>query len=191
MTAARIAFALLLGLLAPAAAAAPMPTPAPAAHALDTVATFQLRTRWGQRVRGAFPDTDAVVEALPDGRHRVRVTLVTGALEIPDSPRYTRMARGPRFFDAARHPHATFVSAPFEPALLERGGALPGTLMLRGVSRDAVFEIEPASCEAPGRTCDVVAHGSVQRDDYGLDGLPLLLGNRVHFSLRARYADGP
>lgn len=189
MTAARIALALLLGLLAPAVAAAP----APAIHfvgpgALDTVATFELRTRWGQRVTGAFPDTDAAIEPLPDGRHRVRIGIATGALEITGSIRYTRLARGPRFFDAARHPHATFVSAPFEPALLNRGGALPGTLTLRGVSREAVFEIDAAACDAPGRACDVVAHGTVRRDDYGLDGLPVLLGNRVHFTLRVRHA---
>lgn len=187
---ARIALVLLLGLLAPTGAARPAPAIDVGALALDTVATFQVRTRWGQRVSGAFPDTHAVVEVLPDGRHRVRVDIATGAAEVAGSSRYTRLARGPRFFDAERHPRATFVSAPFEPALLDRGGVLPGTLTLRGVSREATFEIEPAGCDAPGRACDVVAHGTVERDDYGLDGLPMLLGNRVHFSLRARHADG-
>jgi polyisoprenoid-binding protein YceI len=184
------ALALLVGLLAPIAVAGPPSSSDARAHALDTVATFQLRTRWGQRVTGAFPDARAAVEALPDGRHRVRVALATGALEITDSTRYTRLARGPRFFDSERHPHAVFVSAPFEPALLAQGGPLPGMLTLRGVSRDAAFEIEPATCDAPGHACDVVARGAVQRDEYGLDGLPMLLGNRVHFTLRARHADG-
>lgn len=186
--------ALLVGLGAgpfvPVAVAGPPASVDAQALALDTVATFQLRTRWGQRVTGAFPDARAVVEALPDGRHRVRVALATGALEITDSARYTRLARGPKFFDSERHPHAVFVSAPFDAALLERGGPLPGMLSLRGVSRDATFELESSTCDAPGHACDVVAHGVVQRDDYGLDGLPMLLGSRVHFTLRVRHADG-
>ncbi|WP_189457297.1 YceI family protein [Cognatilysobacter bugurensis] len=190
MIARSLALALLLGLLAPAVNAGEPAALEPGTHTLDTVATFQLRTRWGQRVIGAFPDTDVVLEAMPDGRQRVRVALATGALVIADSTRYTRLARGPRFFDSERHPHATFVSAPFEPALLERGGPLPGTLTLLGESRPAAFEVEATGCDTPGRACDVVAHGTVERDDYGLDGLPMLLGNRVHLTLRVRHADG-
>jgi polyisoprenoid-binding protein YceI len=150
---------------------------------------FHLRTRWGQRVMGTFPQYAGDVERLSDGRRRVRVTLATGTVEVVGSPRYTRLARGPRFFDAAHYPQLTFVSEPFEPALLERGGALAGTLTLHGVSRAEVFEVEPAPCMRPGIACDVVAHGSVQRDDYGLDGLRVLLGNRVHFRLHVRHSD--
>lgn len=154
-----------------------------------TVFEFHLRTRWGQRVDGRFPQYAGAVEHLPDGRRRVRVMLATAAVEVAGSPRYTGLARGPRFFDAARHPQLTFVSEPFAPALLERGGALAGTLTLHGTSRAEVFEVEPATCAQPGIGCDVVAHGTVQRDDYGLDGLQLLLGNRVHFRLRVRSGD--
>lgn len=158
---------------------------------VHTAFEFHLRTRWGQRIEGRFPQYDGGVERLPDGEWRVRVALATGAVEIADSPRYTRHARGPRFFDAGRHPQLTFVTAPFEPALLERGGALAGTLTLNGVSRTEVFEVEPATCARPGVDCDVVARGAVQRDDYGLDGLQILLGNRVHFRLRVRSSDVP
>jgi polyisoprenoid-binding protein YceI len=158
---------------------------------VHTAFEFHLRTRWGQRVEGVFPQYDGTVEPLPDGRRRVRIALATGAVEIVDSPRYTKLARGPRFFDAARHPQLAFVSEPFVPALLERGGVLAGTLTLHGVSRTEVFEVEPASCARPGIDCDVVARGSVQRDDYGLDGMRLLLGNRVHFRLRVRHGEIP
>lgn len=156
---------------------------------VHTAFEFHLRTRWGQRVEGRFPQYDGAVERLPGGERRVRVALATGAVEIADSPRYTKLARGPRFFDAVRHPQLTFVSAPFAPALLERGGELAGTLTMHGVSRTEVFEVEPTTCTRPGIDCDVVAHGTVQRDDYGLDGLQILLGNRVHFRLRVRSSD--
>lgn len=157
---------------------------------VHTAFEFHLRTRWGQRVDGRFPRYDGGVEYLPDGRRRVRIVLETGAVEVGDSPRYTELARGPRFFDAAQYPQLTFVSEPFLPALLERGGALAGTLTLHGVSRTEVFEVDPATCARPGIDCDVVARGSVQRDDYGLDGLRVLLGNRVHFRLHVRHSEG-
>jgi polyisoprenoid-binding protein YceI len=181
----RSAAALLLAslcLLAPASQAQFDP--------IHTSFEFHLRTRWGQRVDGRFPLYDGGVEHLPDGRRRVRIALATDALEIGGSRRYTELARGPRFFDAARYPQLTFVSEPFSPALLEHGGALAGTLTLHGVSRTEVFEVEPASCARPGVDCTVVARGSVQRDDYGLDGLRVLLGNRVHFRLHVRHGEG-
>lgn len=169
--------------------------PAPAARAqaepVHTAAfEFHMRTRWGQRVDGTFARHEGSVKRLPDGRHRVRVALATDTVEIRGSARYTGLARGPRFFDAARHPELVFVSEPFPPSLLERGGALAGTLTLHGTSRPEVFEVEPAGCARPGVDCDIVAHGTVRRDDYGLDGLRMLLGNRVHFRLSVRHSEG-
>ncbi|MFC0676462.1 YceI family protein [Lysobacter korlensis] len=172
-----------LGLLAGDALAAQ-------ADPVETAVSFQLRTRWGQRVAGTFPEREATVERLADGRHRVHVVLATGSVEILASPRYTQLARGPRFFDAERHPQITFVSTAFAPELLERGGPLGGTLTLHGVSREETFQVEPSACARPGHDCDVIAHGTVQRDDYGLDGLQMMLGNRVHFTLRVRHAKG-
>jgi polyisoprenoid-binding protein YceI len=149
---------------------------------------FQMRTRWGQRVVGTFPRFDGELRELDDGRRQVRVEFDTAAVQMRGSPRYTAIARGPRFFDAARHPRATFVSEPYSPEMLTRGGALRGTLTLRGVSREETFELAPAACAAPGRDCDVVAHGQVRREDYGLDALQWVLQGRVHFTLRVRLA---
>ena len=152
---------------------------------------FQLRTRWGHRVVGEFARHDGEVRSFDDGRRQVHVVLDTASVRIAESSRYTAMARGPKFFDSARHPRIVFTSEAFPPALLERGGALRGELTLRGVSRAEVFDVEPAACARPGIDCDVIARGSVERDDYGLDGLQMVLGNRVQFSLRVRVAASP
>lgn len=176
-----LASVLALSLCAPAIAAQ-----------FDPAATafgFHLRTRWGQRVVGVFPQYSGEIRRIDDAHRQVRIVLDAGAVQLDGARRYTAAARGPRFFDAARHPRITFVSEPFSMTLLQRGGALRGALTLRGVTREELFEVLPSTCARPGHDCDVVAHGSVRRDHYGLDGLQALLGNRVHFSLRVRLAD--
>ena len=150
---------------------------------------FELRTRWGQRVVGTFPRYDGEVSTLPDGRHQVRIVLVTDAVEVAGSERYTALARGGSFFDAAQYPVIEFVSEPYTAALTHDGGVLRGRLSLHGTSHVETFLLSPASCARPGRECDVVARGSVRRVDYGLDSWQLALHNRVYFTMRVRLQD--
>ncbi|RPE80060.1 YceI family protein [Vulcaniibacterium tengchongense] len=152
---------------------------------------FELRTRWGQKVAGDFPRYEGEVETLPDGRRTVRIRLATGAVRVGDSERHTRLARGPRFFDAERYPLIEFVSEPHPYALVQDGGRLRGKLTMHGVSRIETFVIDPAGCARPGRDCDVVARGSVSRADYGLDGWQFALLDRVRFTLRVRLRPEP
>lgn len=147
---------------------------------------FELRTRWGQRVEGTFPRYDGELIVLPDGRLQVRIRLATAAVEVAGSPRYTALARGKRFFDAAHHPLIEFVSEPHPPALAHTGGPLRGRLSMRGVVRLETFTMAPAACARPGRDCDALASGSVDRRDYGLDDWRFTLGDTVRFDMRLR-----
>jgi polyisoprenoid-binding protein YceI len=173
--------------------------PAPAASAVAPVQSsvqafdprytrfgFELRTRWGQRVIGMFPDYEGEVTLLPDGRHLVRIVLRTGGVTVAESERYTAMARGPSFFDSARHPLIEFESDPHPELLIRAGGRLRGRLTMHGVSRIETFYLAPAVCDRPGKDCDVVASGSINRTDYGLDGWQLALTDRVRFNMRVR-----
>lgn len=152
---------------------------------------FQLRTTWGQRVTGAFPDYDGELVVLADGRHQVRIRLHTGAVRIEGSEHYTRIARGENFFDVTRYPLIEFVSEPHRIELVHDGGRLRGRLTMHGVSRMESFTLLPATCARPGVDCDVVARGSVDRNDYGLDEWQLLLRDRVRFTMRVRLAEAP
>lgn len=147
---------------------------------------FEVRTRWGQRVGGEFPRYEGEVVRLADGRRQVRIRLAAGAVEVADSPRYTALARGEGFFDAARHPQIEFVSEPITNATLIDGGALRGRCSIHGISRTETFVLRPSACAQPGIGCDVVAHGNVRREDYGLDGWQFALRNQVRFDLRVR-----
>ncbi|MDQ3511800.1 MAG: YceI family protein [Pseudomonadota bacterium] len=147
---------------------------------------FEMRTRWGQRIRGTFPEFDGEVIALPDGRQQVRIRLETGAVEVAGSARYTAMARGPRFFDAKRHPLVEFVSDPHPASLVQTGGPLSGRLSMCGVSRIETFQLAPPQCARPGRDCNAVAAGTVDRGDYALRDWRLVLDDAVRFQLQLR-----
>jgi len=147
---------------------------------------FELRTRWGQRVEGAFPRHQGRVNVLSDGRQQVQLTLSAAAIEVEGSEYYTVMARGPQFFDATRYPYIDFLSEPHRLELVHDGGRLRGKLTLHGVSRTESFILQPAECARPGRDCDVVATGVINRADYGLSGYRLALSDRVRFTMRVR-----
>lgn len=159
------------------------------ASPIDSVASrvgFSLTTRWGQVLEGRFPTVHGEVDELPDGRHQVRLQLSTRDVEIVGHPGYTRFTRGGGFFDADHWPQVEFLSDAYAPALLQHGGALAGTLRIRGVHRREVFEIAPAGCARPGRDCDVVATGTIRRGDYGMDRWKFAVSAEVGFSLRMR-----
>src|SRR3546814_16841456 len=84
------------------------------------------------------------------------------------SPTCTRLTRGDGFFEADRFAWVEFVSDPYPDELMREGGRLGGSLTIRGVERRESFVIRPATCEAPGVACDIVARGSINRDAYGL-----------------------
>lgn len=175
------------------ASAQALPRGEASGRVLDTARSeigFALRTRWGQALRGRFPQWSGVIETLPGGAHQVRLSLATDAVEIDGSHTYTRLARGPGLFDAEHHPEVVFVSDPYGPALLREGGDLGGVLSIRGVSRQERFRIEPAGCERPAIECDVVGQGDIRRSRYAMEGYGYAVADRVRFTLRIRTA-GP
>lgn len=149
-------------------------------------AGFSLGTRWGQALEGRFPDVRGQVAVLADGRHQVWLALDTRTVEIVDHPGYTRFTRGGGFFDAAEWPQVQFTSEAYAPELLREGGLLGGRLRIRGIERRETFRIEPAACARPGRDCDVVATGRVQRANYGMTRWGFAISPDVVFVLRIR-----
>lgn len=179
----------MIGLLA--CAAVPAQEPVSAQRSFDAQHTrfrFDVRTRWGQHIGGTFPRHEGALTRLADGRQRVRVRLDARAVQVAGPARYTTHARGPKFFDSARHADIEFVSDPHPPALLRDGGALRGTVLLHGQRRAETFAVEPSRCARPGEDCDIVARGRVSRAAYGMDAWSVALADAVLFTLRVRYA---
>lgn len=147
---------------------------------------FTLKTRWGQVLRGRFPEYAGSVERLADGQRRVQLRLQAREVVIDDHPNYTRYTRGEGFFDAERFAEVSFVSDPYPPALLREGGTLSGVLQIRDTRRAERFQIAPSTCARPGEDCDLVAVGSVRRSDYGVDRWMFAVSDQVRFTLRLR-----
>ena len=152
---------------------------------------FQLRTRWGQQLQGRFPRFDGKVVQLADGRQQVTLRMYTRDVEIVDHPRYSQWARGDSFFATQAWPEVIFVSRPYMPEVIRRGGRLDGQLEIRGVSRAETLEVQPAACDRAGLDCDVVVTGTVRRSDYGMDAFGLAMSDRVVFVLRSRLLEAP
>lgn len=154
-------------------------------------AGFTLHTRWGQALEGRFPTLRGQVDALGHGQFRVRLVVMTDDVEIVGHPGYTRFARGRGFFDAQRWPQVEFLSDPYGVELLREGGTLGGILRIRGVQRREQFRIQPSGCEAPARDCDVLASGTIDRHDYGMDRWRIAVRDDVQFRLRLRLHEAP
>ena len=147
---------------------------------------FTLHTRWGQTLHGRFPAVEGRVEVDADHRRRTYFKLDASLVEIIGSPRYSRFARGPRFFDAERYPEVEFTSDPYPAALLRDGGALAANCACAASAASA--SVAPSTCERPGLDCDIVVHGTVRRSKYGLDSWQMALRESVVFTLRVRLA---
>ena len=147
---------------------------------------FELRTRWGLKLEGVFPRFEGELRQLPDDRQQVQLRMFTQDVVIEGYPRYTEWTRGDQFFDAERYPVVSFVSRPYDKALLVSGGPLAGDLTIRGITRPKTLDLAPSTCERPALDCDVVATGAVRRSDYDMDAWQLAVSDRVVFVLRAR-----
>ena len=147
-------------------------------------AGFRVKLVWLVGIRGDFPGVQGTVdidrfhnEAVVDAHIDARSVHMRVA-------GYAEWVRSPEFFDAGAHPDIHFVSQPFPLRRLQRGGELPGSLTLRGVTGPVRFTLEAAACARPGRDCPIVAHASVRRSAFGMRSRAGLLGDRVDLDLR-------
>ncbi|NLA66833.1 MAG: YceI family protein [Gammaproteobacteria bacterium] len=163
---------------------AAMPVRAAEIDAARSEIGFSLVTRWREVVDGRFPVFNGRLTRLADGRQQVRLALSAADVEILGNLRHTHLTRGRGFFEAERHPWITFVSDPFDPALLVEGGALPGVLEIRDIQRHEAFTVLPSACDRPALDCPVLAAGIIDRGDYGMTRWTFAIGRKVRFQLR-------
>lgn len=123
-------------------------------------AEFGVRVLWFGKIVGRLDDLQGTLDLDRRGGVATVDVHVAAAAVRMDDRRYADWARGPDFFDAARHPQIRFVSQPFPLDRLQQGGALEGTLTLRGISRPVRFELLPQPCLAA--TLDLAAAATVR-----------------------------
>jgi polyisoprenoid-binding protein YceI len=100
----------------------------------------------------------------------VQVSVDVASLHM-DDPTQNRLALGPTMLDAAHYPIMRFDGHC-------QGARLVGELTLHGVTRPLTMMVKRSGTH-------VAAIGVIQRRDYGIRGLPGLVGPHVHFRLDA------
>jgi len=164
---------------------------APAAHA-QVWAFDSARSRAAFDVRllylfGLHGDFGTVRGALRVDRAR-NTASVDAQIDANDlhmrSLRYEGWAKSAEFFDASHFPQIAFSADPFPLSRLTAGGAIEGTLTIRGNARHATFQIDHAECDAPlSGACAVVAQGALRRSDFGMRSRRGALSDKVALSL--------
>lgn len=180
------ALALLAGIAGANGPAPAPPAPAPRIDPQASVATIEVDLRIGGRVQGRFGALEGQLDRLPDGRLQVSVRLDTRSLVLDGPGWMARSMRSAKFLDVERHPWVHFRSEPFDPALVRGGGAMSGTLQLRGVARRVAFAVDPADCDPPGFDCPIHVSGLVSRREFGMEAYRAWLHDPVGFDFRVR-----
>lgn len=113
------------------------------------------------------------------------VVVNTGSLET-DHAVLDPLIKGERFFDVRNYPEILFVSSDFE-WTGPRTAKLRGDLTLHGKTRPVVFDVELTNLtENLAGQSDMVlfkATASIQRSDFGMDTLSVLVNDTVRLCL--------
>ena len=161
------------------------------AHAADyridpsrSHADFGVRLFWLSQIAGRFEDIDGDVtlSALHDTAV-VDARITVDSIQM-SSDRIRRWVLAPEFFDVSHYPSIHFVSEPISLEMLEKGGDLPGTLTLRGVTRPTHFEVLPSPCPlTTPQQCVISVRGTIQRSDFGMSGHRTAISDKVELGM--------
>lgn len=112
-------------------------------------------------------------------------TLTTGDSE-------TRRLRGRQFFDVENHPTVRFIGEKMQ-LTGDRTATVTGRITVRGVTRPVALTVtfstppfETTGNEALG----IVGTTTIDRREFGMTAFPLVVGNKVKVTIRARLVPG-
>jgi polyisoprenoid-binding protein YceI len=112
-------------------------------------------------------------------------TLTTGDSE-------TRRLRGRQFFDVARYPVVRFVGTRME-LTGERTADVAGMVTAKGITRPISLKIvfsSPPAETGSDEPISVTGTGTIDRRQFGMTAFPLIIGNQVKLTIRARMVPG-
>jgi polyisoprenoid-binding protein YceI len=170
-------------LAAPARSLAADEPGAASTQALDPArsgADFEVKVLWLIGVHGRFGKVHGTVTV-----DRVQASAVADARIDVDTitmrnHTYEDWVKSDEFFDVRKYPQIRFVSDPVPIDRFRDGGAITGTLSVRGIDRKVTFELAPSACpEAVASACPVEANGSIQRSDFGMKSRRGTLSDKV------------
>lgn len=150
---------------------------APKAYTIDVAhssANFKVRHLAVSNVRGTINDMkgDIVIDEADITKSRFNATLNVASIDTGIKKRDDHL-RSPDFFAASKHPTITFNSTR---TFKKKDGTINivGKLTIRGTTKVVVLEVEELTPEGNnpfkkgGKTRGVVAHTTINRQDFGL-----------------------
>ena len=153
--------------------------------------TFKVDHLGFSKFVGRFERFDAALDfdaASPEAA-RVDASIAVASLDIANDD-FAKTLIGPDWFDAARHPQATFRSTKIE-RTGETTGRATGALTLRGVSLpvslDVVFNGGARDLLRGGYVVGFSARGAFNRGDFGIDKYEGIVGDTVEIEVEAEF----
>ncbi len=134
-------------------------------------------------IEGTIKLSDATARMEQD-QFLVSVEADSNSVKMSDRRR-TRWAQSSEFFDAKNHPKIFFKAAPIKRSVLLKGGLIEGEVSLRGITKPIKFNLDPSPCidQLEARDCEIIAHTSVARGEFGMNSRKLVLGDKVRLDL--------
>ena len=139
------------------------------------------------RVKGNFTDFLGGMSLNPgdNGDGQTMVLIKAGSLDTGGSI-IENMLKSEKFFDVANHPEVLFVSNGFEWTGPDTA-VLKGDLTMRGITKPVIFNVTLKSLDAEqvDQTQKIIvkATTTINRADFGMDGLSAMVSSDVHLCM--------
>lgn len=139
-----------------------------------------------------FPDMQGTLRFSLGDYQAIDMAVDVDARTLTTGDSETARLRGRQFFDVEHHPTVRFVGRRME-LTGERTASVSGQITARGVTRPATIVV--TFSQAPFQTSgteplSIVGTTTIDRRQFGMTAFPLIIGNRVAVTIRARMVPG-
>jgi polyisoprenoid-binding protein YceI len=139
-----------------------------------------------------FPDLSGSLTLSESNYEAVNMTVDVDARTLTTGDSETRRLRGRQFFDVERYPTVRFTAQRME-LTGERTATVTGQVTARGITRPTrillTFSQAPFSTTG-SEALGVIGTTTIDRRQFGMTAFPLLVGNQVQITIRARMVPG-
>ncbi len=135
-----------------------------------------------------FPDMSGSLSLSFADLNSVDMHVTVDARTLTTGDSQTARLRGRQFFDVANHPTVSFVGDQIR-FTGERTANVTGRITAKGITRPSTIAVTFSQALADMSTSDpvsIVATTTIDRRQFGMTAFPVIVGNRVHITIRAR-----
>lgn len=139
-----------------------------------------------------FPDMKGALSLDVSDYQQVDMIVDVDARTLTTGDSDTRRLRGRQFFDVTNYPTVRFVAQKME-LTGDRAGIVTGLMTAKGVTQPVTLAIgfSKAPWEAgPDEPLSIVGTTTIDRRRFNMSAFPILIGNKVKITIRARMVPG-